>query len=283
MKDFIEGLKNALHPFYSLSEADFIVYSLLEKICSVSKIDVLSGKYFAVSAEQNLRIQEAIKDLQKYKPLQYVLGEAFFCGNYFDVSEAVLIPRPETEELVNIITQTLQNSCPQANILDIGTGSACIAISLALALPQAKLTALDISEAALQIARKNANKMKVAVEFIQENILTWENEKDFSWDCIVSNPPYICENEKTAMEQNVLFYEPATALFVPDTQPLLFYEKISKLAQKYLRIGGFLFFEINEKFGEEVAFLLQERDFLEIEIVQDFYGKNRFVKGRKSI
>ncbi|GAB4131167.1 MAG: peptide chain release factor N(5)-glutamine methyltransferase [Raineya sp.] len=281
MKAFIESIKNALHPYYNLSEADFIAYNLVEKFCSVSKIAILSGKDLPISAQQELQIQEAIKDLQKYKPLQYVLGEAFFYGNYFDVSPAVLIPRPETEELVSKTAKILEKQCPQAHILDVGTGSGCIAISLALALPQAKLTALDLSEEALQIAKKNAKKLKVEINFIQADILTWKNEKHLLWDCIISNPPYVCENEKSTMQKNVLDYEPTTALFVPDAQPLLFYEKIILFAKKYLRQGGFLFFEINEKFGEEIAFLLQKNDFAEIVILQDFYGKDRFAKAQK--
>jgi len=158
MKNFIERLKNALHSFYSFSEADFMIYSLLEKVCSISKIDVLSGKSFVVSPDHEQKLWKAVEDLQSYKALQYVLGEAYFCGNYFDVSEAVLIPRPETEELVHLVSQSLAVSQPRAKILDIGTGSGCIAVSLALALPQSQITALDFSEEALSVAKKNEKK-----------------------------------------------------------------------------------------------------------------------------
>lgn len=281
MKDLIDTLKNALHPFYSLSEADFIAYSLIEKFCKIGKIDILAGKNFHILPQQEQAIEKAIRELQNYKPLQYVLGEAFFCGNYFEVNEAVLIPRPETEELVYLVSKILQIHCPQARILDIGTGSGCIAISLALALPQTSVSALDVSAEALQIAQRNAQKMKVKINFLQKDILTWTNEENLKWDCIVSNPPYVCESEKQEMHPNVLNYEPATALFVPDRESLLFYKKITKFAQKYLCTEGFLFFEINEKFGEEIAFLLQENNFSEIEIIKDFYGKKRFAKARK--
>ena len=282
MKSFIEALKSSLQAFYSLSEADLMVYSLLEKFCSVSKMDILLNKNFSISASQEENIRQAVEDLKKYKPLQYVLGEAFFCGDFFEVNEAVLIPRPETEELVAIVSDTLEKNYPQAKILDIGTGSGCIAISLALALPQAQITALDVSEKALNVAQRNAKKMNVQVNFIQKDALCWQNEENLTWDCIVSNPPYICEKEKSTMEENVLLYEPATALFVPDTQALIFYEKIAEIAKKSLRSGGLLFFEINEKFGEELALMLQEKGFEQVEILKDFYGKDRFVKTQKN-
>lgn len=281
MKLLIDTFKSKLNPYYSRSEVDFMVYSLIEKFCSVTKLDILSGKDFFISTSQQQQIEEALIDLQNYKPLQYVLGEVFFCGNYFEVSQEVLIPRPETEELVSIVVNTLQKNCPDASILDIGTGSGCIAISLALALPKAQVTALDFSEDALKVAQKNAQKISVDIKFIHQDILHWQNEAKQAWDCIVSNPPYICESEKRSMEPNVLRYEPASALFVPDFEPLLFYKKIALIAQKSLKTNGFLFFEINEKFGNEVAYLLHTTNFEQIEVLKDFYGKDRFVKARK--
>jgi release factor glutamine methyltransferase len=281
VKYFIDSFKSKLYPYYSRSEVDFLVYSLIEKFCSVTKLGILSGKDFLISTSQQQQIEDALVDLQNYKPLQYVLGEAFFCGNYFEVSQDVLIPRPETEELVSIIANTLQKNCPDASILDIGTGSACIAISLALALPKTQVTALDFSEGALEIAQKNARKMGQKIELLHQDILSWQNETNLAWDCIVSNPPYVCESEKPSMEPNVLRYEPATALFVPDDEPLLFYKKIALIAQKSLKTNGFLFFEINERFGEEIAHLLQTMNFEQIEVLKDFYGKDRFVKARK--
>jgi release factor glutamine methyltransferase len=282
MKSFVQKLKNSLEPFYSPSEAEYMAFSVIEKFCSVSKIDILSGKNFEISQAQNKQIQQALARLQNYEPLQYVLGEAFFCGNFFEVNPNVLIPRPETEELVKIVSQTLQAQSPEAKILDIGTGSGCIAISLALTLPKAQITALDVSAEALQVAQRNAKKMNVQLNFMQKDIFSWENEENFIWDCIVSNPPYVCESEKNTMEANVLLYEPATALFVADTNPLLFYEKITTLAQNSLCKGGFLFFEINQKFGNEIANLLSENNFTTIKILKDFYGKDRFAMAQKN-
>lgn len=281
MNSLIKSIKNTLSPFYSPSEAGFIACSLVEKFCGISKTEILLGKEPIISAGQEHLIWQAIEALKNHRPLQYVLGEAFFCGNTFEVNENVLIPRPETEELVNIVSKDLQQYGNQASILDIGTGSGCIAISLALALPHAKVSALDFSESALQVAQRNAQKMNVSIHFLQKDILQWKNEENLIWDCIVSNPPYVCESEKLHMEQNVLGYEPATALFVPDCEPLLFYRKIAQFAQKSLSNKGFLFFEINERFGAEVALLLKEMNFTAIEILQDFYGKNRFAKARK--
>jgi len=282
MKSFVQTLKSSLEPFYSPSEAEYIAFSLIEKFCAVAKVDVLSGKIFEISDTQNQLLQQAVTRLRNYEPLQYVLGEAFFCGNFFKVNENVLIPRPETEELVRIVSQTLQTQCPRAKILDIGTGSGCIAISLALTLPKAQITALDVSAEALEVAKRNAKKMNVEIDFMQKDIFSWKNEENFIWDCIVSNPPYVCESEKNTMEANVLLYEPATALFVADTKPLIFYEKITTLAQNSLGKGGFLFFEINHKFGNEIANLLSEKNFTEIKILKDFYGKERFAMAQKN-
>lgn len=218
--------------------------------------------------------EQAIARLQTQEPIQYILGEAYFMGRRFGVNADVLIPRPETEELVAHILQNIQSS-ESLKVLDIGTGSGCIAISLALQRPQDLVFAMDISAAALAVAAQNAQDHGVVLPFIQQDVLSLERLWDDDFDLIVSNPPYITESEKADMKNNVLQYEPAGALFVEDVQPLLFYEKIADLAKAHLKAGGKLYFEINERFGQEVEALLTQKGFKEIKILQDMQQKPR--------
>ncbi|MCQ2227735.1 MAG: peptide chain release factor N(5)-glutamine methyltransferase [Bacteroidales bacterium] len=206
------------------------------------------------------------------EPLQYVCGKAYFCGHEFIAAPGALIPRPETAELVNLII----NEKNTGSIIDIGTGTGCIAISLKLALPDAKVTAVDISADALAIAQKNAEKLDANVTLTQCDILQ-TNVNLGTFDIVVSNPPYIMQSEKSSMEENVLSYEPHLALFVPDNDPLLFYRTIARHCRKeMLAKGGKLFFEINEKMGYQMKEMLAAEGFVDIQIVNDFYGKERF-------
>lgn len=206
------------------------------------------------------------------EPLQYVCGKAYFCGHEFIAAPGALIPRPETAELVNLIV----NENNARNIIDIGTGTGCIAISLKLAIPEAKVTAVDISTDALAIAQKNAEKLAANVTLTQCDILQ-ANVSLGTFDIVVSNPPYIMQSEKSSMEENVLSYEPHLALFVPDDDPLLFYRTIARHCRKgLLAKGGKLFFEINEQMGNQMRKMLAAEGFVDIQIVNDFYGKERF-------
>ena len=217
--------------------------------------------------------------LQKNEPIQYVLGKETFCGLDFEVDSNVLIPRPETRELVEWIVadRKLDASC---RILDIGTGSGCISISLAKFLSGAEVEAWDISEGALEVARRNAVRNAVEVLFRQQDVL-YVLPGDTRYDVIVSNPPYITEKEKLDMDANVLDWEPFTALFVPDADPLLFYRKIAELGLSMLNIGGALYFEINRAYGQETVSMLERLSYKQIELRKDEWGNDRMVKACK--
>ena len=210
--------------------------------------------------------------LQRHEPLQYVIGSARFHGHKFKVTPVTLIPRPETEQLVDLIID--ENPAADLRVLDMGTGSGCIAISLARALKFPQVDALDISRDALAIARENAQALKVKVRFFESDMLL--PQPDARYDIIVSNPPYICWSEREAMERNVIDYEPGHALFVPDNDPLLFYKAIVPYAARSLERGGHLYLEINQRFGDEVRRLLMDNGFDEVRILEDSYGKVRF-------
>ena len=226
----------------------------------------------------SIEVSRAVDRLLQGEPVQYVFEHALWLGLNLRVTPATLIPRPETAELVSLCEA--QNRKPGSlRVLDIGTGSGCIAIALKKDHPEWKVNACDISSEALAIARENAERNEADVHFFRCDILTDQPHSTF--DLIVSNPPYVCESEKSSMESRVLDHEPASALFVPDHNPLLFYERIADVAQQVLSASGWLFFEINERFGEEVAALLHERRFRDVEVLQDMFGKQRFVKGRR--
>lgn len=233
-----------------------------------------------LSSEELKRMEEGLERLQRHEPIQYILGETEFYGLPFRVNRNVLIPRPETEELVEWILEDLKSAeIGEPRILDIGTGSGCIAISLAKNLPGARVSAVDVSEAALETARGNAGLNEVEVSFVKLDILTI-SELPHSYDIIVSNPPYVRELERSEMKANVLENEPETALFVKDENPLLFYNKITKLAHTGLAKNGRLYFEINQYLGEETEQLLKQAD-LETELRKDFLGNFRMLRGIK--
>ncbi|TAH20803.1 MAG: peptide chain release factor N(5)-glutamine methyltransferase [Cytophagales bacterium] len=273
-KDIFNKVKSSLANIYSTSEASNIALLLLEHTFQLKKQDIILQQA-SVLYDYEL-VEDALARLQQHEPIQYILGEAHFFGLDFAVSPAVLIPRPETEELVRLIIDENENR-EDLKILDIGTGSGCIAISLAKMLKKPAIFAIDISQDALQIARKNAKTNHTKVHFHQSDILEVPHDGTV-YDIIVSNPPYIALAEKAFMQANVLDFEPTQALFVPDDNSLLFYEKITLFAQNNLGEGGKLYFEINERFGNEVVDLLKTSAyFAEIQLVQDLQGKDRIV------
>lgn len=337
-----------LTAIYNEREAQAIVRTVLDALFGMSLTDICLGKVTQLSADDTTRLEKIIQRLEKSEPVQYVLGAEWFAGRLFSVAPGVLIPRPETEDLVNwacdeakekednskkergkeekedskkeeapkkeekplssplkekkeglrkeeeaskkeeqLQSSPLKNNkevskkgeeAPHPSILDIGTGSGCIAITVALALPQARVTAWDISTDALAIAAGNAHKLGASVRFEHQDALSAPDDKE-RWDVIVSNPPYICDRERADMSDNVLSYEPELALFVPDSDPLLFYRAIARYASKALKPDGRLLFETNTAYAHEVAQAMADEGFTAIEVRNDCFGKPRMVKG----
>ena len=273
-----QTLIQTLTPMHGAQEARAIVYALLEDVFGLRKTDVLLGRFEALSEAEKLHFAECAKRLAQGEPLQYVVGTAPFGYLTFEVTPATLIPRPETLELVEWVA-TDEQVRPALRLLDIGTGSGCIAISLAKLLPQAVVSAWDISAEALAVARRNAERNGVAIDFKQVDVLHITEAE--TYDCIVSNPPYICEEEKAEMTDSVLLHEPHTALFVSNTDPLRFYRAIAELGMRCLSPGGTLYFEINRAYGAETCNLLRDLGFRDVELRKDFYGNDRMVKGKR--
>ena len=273
-----ETLWHLLTPLYDEGEAKAIARMVYEVRYGLTFTDLCIGKDTQLSADDQAELEEIAQRLERHEPIQYVLAKAEFMGEWYDVEPGVLIPRPETEELVRWIV--LKETT--ANILDIGTGSGCIAITLAAMYPKATVTAWDISEKALKVARTNAIRHKVNVLFQQVDILANSQQpKANSYDIIISNPPYICNKEREAMEQNVLDYEPHEALFVPDEDPLLFYRAIAEYGKKVLKPDGWLYFEINPLYAEPLRELLHSMSYHDIECKDDQYGKQRMIRARR--
>ena len=339
-----------LTAIYNEREAQAIVRTVLDALFGMSLTDICLGKVTQLSADDTTRLEKIMQRLEKSEPVQYVLGAEWFAGRLFDVAPGVLIPRPETEDLVKWacdeakekekednskeergkeekevskkgeapqkeeqllssplkeeeeglrkgkdasqkeeqpLSSLLKNNkevsekgeeVPHPSILDIGTGSGCIAITVALALPQARVTAWDISTDALAIAAGNAHRLGASVRFEHQDALSAPDDEE-RWDVIVSNPPYICDRERADMSDNVLSYEPELALFVPDSDPLLFYRAIARYASKALKPGGRLLFETNTAYVHEVAQAMADEGFTAIEVRNDCFGKPRMVKG----
>lgn len=258
----------------------------LQSFFSILALNILKMNRLEATLQSELKLKpnelslfsESIERLKNHEPIQYIIGETEFYGLPFKVNQHCLIPRPETEELVEWIINDYKNKhAASYTVLDIGTGSGCIAISLAYHLSSLKVFALDISQEALNIASLNASINKVAVNFIQRNVLT-TTSLPAQFDIIVSNPPYVREREKAAMKENVLQFEPESALFVPYKDPLLFYRKISELALSGLSPGGSLYFEINEYLSKEMKNMLYDLGYKNVELKQDIFGKDRMIK-----
>lgn len=284
---------------YPKEEIDSFFYRCIEHYQKLERFVLAIQPGLTLTKSEEQPLFEALAQLKQEKPLQYILGKAHFMDLELLVNEHVLIPRPETEELVRWILEDLQDDTglgPDAErsrsvistthkdrslqILDIGTGSGCIAIALAKALPNAKVTAIDISEKALAVAQKNSVFNNVDVTFVKQDILDSQlaPELELQFDIIVSNPPYVRQLERSQMQKNVLEYEPHTALFVPDNDALIFYDAIAQFAKKHLKKKGSLYFEINQYLGDETQALLNAHDFSEIELRKDMFGNDRMLK-----
>lgn len=272
-------LWRTLEPLYGNGEARAITDYVLDVCFGLSKADILCGAVEEMTAEKTAELNKIFGRLMEGEPVQYVLGRAEFCGRWFDVRPGVLIPRPETEELCAWITADSKASA-SPKVLDIGTGSGCIAITLQLDMPESKVTAWDISADALDVARENAQQLGANVNFVKLDALNAKPEGE--WDVIVSNPPYICEKEKKDMAVNVLEHEPHTALFVPDADPLLFYRAITRLAVQTLSKGGRLYFEINPIYADDTCHMMRAEGMTAVELRSDMYGKQRMAKGVKA-
>ncbi len=270
-------IESELSAFYPQGELKALVRLLLAEVAGWSLTDLLARDNLTLTTEQQATVRAAIARLKKQEPIQYILGYTDFCGVRLTVNKNVLIPRPETAELVQLVSR---NVATDAQILDIGTGSGCIAIALAKQLPQAHIAACDVSHEALAVAEKNANNNGVQVDFAQCDILQ-PPAIHRTYDAIVSNPPYVLNKERAAMERNVTDYEPALALFVPDENPLLFYDKIADFAAAHLNHGGKLFFEINHRLADETADLVRAKGFAQVALSDDSFGKKRFVTAQK--
>jgi release factor glutamine methyltransferase len=289
IKDVFLSFQNALETLYDAQETGSITLMVLEELTGMSRARIKAFPEDDVPANAIEKLIAILEELKTGKPVQYILGTTEFYGLNFLVNPAVLIPRPETEELVEWVLRSVSSrqfaaGSGQLSILDIGTGSGCIAISLKKNLPGAKVTAIDISTDALQTAKQNAVINEVEVEFIEADILQsqklkLEDQKKF--DIIVSNPPYVTLEDKLHMHQNVTGFEPHTALFVPEHDPLIFYRAIAGFAAEQLVDGGLLFFEINENYGKETVELLSHKNFVNIELRQDMSGRDRMIKAVK--
>jgi release factor glutamine methyltransferase len=288
IKEYRTQFIQELTPIYDAGEAESFFYLILEEKQQLKRIDLALHPDLVFSEEEIAVWNSILEQLKKEIPIQYLLGKTSFYGLDFEVNENVLIPRPETEELVewilsnNLIIQKSNLETSGLKILDIGTGSGCIAISLAKNLPNAQVYAIDVSEKALATAKKNAEINNVNVTFITQNILETEDLKQ-QFDIIVSNPPYVRNLEKEEIKKNVLDNEPHLALFVEDNDALVFYKKIAELAQKNLSHNGRLYFEINQYLGKEMIDLLEKMNFKNIELRKDIYGNDRMIKGVISI
>lgn len=267
-----------LSSIYEEGEAESFFYLILEAKRQLKRIDLALQPDLTFSEAELVVWNSILEDLKKEIPIQYLLGKTNFYGLDFEVNENVLIPRPETEELVEWILEDCGkiDTTSEFSILDIGTGSGCIPISLKKQLPQAKVSAIDVSEKALEVAKGNAKLNGVEVNFILQNILETANLLE-SYDVIVSNPPYVRNLEKQEIKNNVLEYEPHLALFVADDDALIFYRKIGALALKSLRPNGKLFFEINQYLGKETVDLLKDLGFQNVELRKDIYGNDRMI------
>jgi release factor glutamine methyltransferase len=285
IKDYRTQFIQELSAIFDIGEAESFFYLILEEKQKLKRIDLALNHDLTFSDEEIQVWNSILEQLKKEIPVQYLLGKTSFYGLEFEVNSTVLIPRPETEELVDWIIgsqklsfDSAQDDSGKIKILDIGTGSGCIAISLGKNILNAQVFAIDVSEKALATAKKNAESNQVKVTFLEKNILETDDlEQQF--DIIVSNPPYVRELEKQEIKKNVLDNEPHLALFVEDNDALIFYRKIAELAQKNLSPNGQLFFEINQYLGNEMIDLLEKMGFKNIELRKDIYGNDRMMKG----
>lgn len=269
-------IKQSLAGIYSDSEASALAKWILTEVFCLSTIDLYAGKDMNFSTKEYAKLEDILSRLKRYEPLQYILGKTTFCGLPFEVAPGVLIPRPETEELVDwIISDYSEKS--GVRILDIGTGSGCISITLARSLKNSKVTSWDVSPEALAIAERNKRLNEVEITLAQIDIFD-STLPEIHADVLVSNPPYVTEKERSDMERNVLDWEPELALFVPDSDPLLFYRRIAEVGCDILSSGGILYYEINRAYGSETVTLLEQMGYKSVELRKDQFGNDRMVK-----
>ena len=286
LKNYKTTFLQELSSLYEEQEIESFFYIILEKLHGLKRIDLALNPQTVMDGAHLKQWKNIVAELKKQRPVQYIFGETTFYGLSFLVNENTLIPRPETEELVELIIKSFESSVSGSGlkILDIGTGSGCIAISLAKNIPNAAVFAIDVSEEALATAKKNAELNKVAIDFISTNILDVVTLSAVAglykqFDIIVSNPPYVRNLEKYEIKPNVLEYEPHLALFVDDIDPLLFYRKIAELAIKNLNPNGKLYFEINQYLGKETVELVKSFGFKNVKLIKDIYGNDRMIEG----
>lgn len=275
----VAEIKNIFHleldKIYTKEEVANFFYLMLEKYLKIERFALVMQPNLTISKEEEQPFIKGLTQLKLERPIQYILGETSFMDSMFKVNESVLIPRPETEELVQWVISDIGNKKSEVRILDIGTGSGCIAISLAKALPNAAVVALDISDEALAVARENAVLNNAKVEFVYGDIL--DLNLNLNFDIIVSNPPYVRELEKEEIHINVKDYEPSMALFVPDDNPLLFYRAIAEFSKNHLYEEGRVYLEINQYLGEETKSLFEDENFKDISLKKDIFGNNRML------
>jgi len=274
LKEIISSFQAEVDLIYDKSESVAITRLVIEHVFGS---DYQTSNTVIVNVSQETLIHQYLERLRNYEPIQYILGQAWFCNHIYKVNSSVLIPRPETEELILLMKQNLKSE-HVGSIIEIGTGSGCIAIELSLLFPKALVKATDISAEAINVAIKNASDLGASVTFVNESVFDSGTETlQSKVDIIVSNPPYITPKEKTVMSKSTILYEPHLALFTPDDDALIFYKAIAKFALKNLLPDGKLYFELNEFYAEETKTLLQQYDFKDIRIIKDLSGKNRIL------
>ena len=285
LKDIQNIFHKELDAAFGENEVSSFFQILIAHYLKLNRISLVLEPELTLTKTEEQPLFEALSRLKNEEPIQYIIGETEFYGLPFKVNENTLIPRPETEELVEMIVDAAKSKNKTLKILDIGTGTGCIAVSLAKNLPQAQVFALDVSGEALKVARKNAQLNDVNITFFEADILNANSFNsefiNLEFDIIVSNPPYVRDLEKAEIKNNVLDYEPHLALFVANKNPLQFYKAIAEFAQRKLKENGLLYFEINQYLGDEMIQLMEDNHFKEIELKQDVFGENRMLKGRK--
>lgn len=278
MNKIVAYIRSRLQPYYTAEEVSALSRIVCCDLLGQAPTDYYLGKDIALSSKKEQELEDILQRLSRFEPLQYIEGRTLFLGRELLVAPGVLIPRPETEELVELMLKEIP---ADARILDVGTGSGCIAISLAKELPDALVTAWDVSPEALNVARANARKLQADVRFVECDVLACQVDEVGLYDVIVSNPPYVTEAEKADMEPNVLQWEPSLALFVPDDDPLRFYRRIAVLGRDMLADGGRLYFEINRAYGREMVEMLRTMGYVGVRVEKDLSQNDRFVIAEK--
>ncbi len=278
MNKIVAYIRSRLQPYYTAEEVSALSRIVCCDLLGQAPTDYYLGKDIVLSSKKEQELEDILQRLSRFEPLQYIEGRTLFLGREFWVAPGVLIPRPETEELVELMLKEIPAN---ARILDVGTGGGCIAISLAKELPDALVTAWDVSPEALSVARANARKLQSNVRFVECDVLACQVDEVGLYDVIVSNPPYVTEAEKADMEPNVLQWEPSLALFVPDDDPLRFYRRIAVLGRDMLADGGRLYFEINRAYGREMVEMLRAMGYVGVRVEKDLSQNDRFVIAEK--